>query len=434
MTAFVLGKLYFVLPLMFFTALAGFKIPRRKYFILRFLICISLSVAEILLFTFFFGHKPLNFFILYVMAIAMMLVCFRCSIWTALFCATVGYCIEHVSERIYELCVLPLPSEYPMAVNFLIRTAVLAAAGAAVWFFIVRKSGEKGIVVDNVLQILAVIIISPVIIYLNEKALTIVRPFRSPEANFILYLISAMYAFVGILFEYSMCARKQSETELVIIRRILREEREKYNREKTNIEWINIKCHDLRHQIAAYREKLDHKELQSIYKAIEIYDSDITTGCNALDVVINEKMPRCRENGIKLTCLIDGEKLLGFPEHEIYSLFGNALENAIDAVIELPPEKRVISITDRKVRGLICICVENYFIGSLKFHNGLPETTKEGEGHGYGVKSIKYIAELHGGAVNVVTDGDIFRLLVSIPLPSADRKDDPDCNVRRSDA
>lgn len=417
MTAsFIVGKIYFVLPLAFFSVLAGFRIPRRRYFILRFAVCVLLSVAEMLLFVYFFGYKPYNFFVLYVIDIIMMLVCFKCSVWTALFCATVGYCIEHLTERIFELFAVLLPHDCPEIWRYTIRTVILVAVGAAIWFFIIRRSGEKGIVVDNVLQILAVLFISPVIIFLNQYALSFIRPLGSPEAEFCLYLISAMFAFVGILFEYSMCASKRSEAELGVIRRILCEERERYDNEKANIERINVKCHDLRHQLAAYREKLDRDELQSIYKAIELYDSDIRTGCGAFDVVINEKMRWCHEYGIKLTCLIDGRKLKFLPEHEIYSLFGNALENAINASIVLPPEKRIISITDRSLNGMTIVCVENYFSGQLHFEDGLPCTTKNENGHGYGLKSIRYIAESHGGMISASADGEIFNLTIAVPM------------------
>ena len=45
-----------------------------------------------------------------------------------------------------------------------------------------------------------------------------------------------------------------------------------------------------------------------------------------------------------------------------------------------------------------------------------------GEGHGYGVKSIKYIAESHGGAVSAVVDDGIFILQIVIPQPENEKK------------
>ena len=132
---------------------------------------------------------------------------------------------------------------------------------------------------------------------------------------------------------------------------------------------INIKCHDLRHQLVAYQNKLEKEEIEDICSLISNYDANLHTGCSALDIVINEKMHVCMKEGIKLTCLVNGEKLNVLPAHEIYSLMGNAIENAIEAVKNLPQDKRIISITDHSKNKILSIRVENYCDGQLTFQD-----------------------------------------------------------------
>ena len=62
--------------------------------------------------------------------------------------------------------------------------------------------------------------------------------------------------------------------------------------------------------------------------------------------------------------------------------------------------------------------LENYFENSgLKFINGLPQTTKQSEGHGYGMKSIKKCVEKYNGEMDVSAENNLFRLTIFIPIP-----------------
>ncbi len=91
-------------------------------------------------------------------------------------------------------------------------------------------------------------------------------------------------------------------------------------------------------------------------------------------------------------------------------MFGNAIDNAIEAVEKLPEDKRVISVTEKSTGGFISVRVENYFDGNIVIENGMPLTDKKGEGHGFGVKSIKMIAEKYNGGVAVSAHDDVFTL------------------------
>ena len=100
---------------------------------------------------------------------------------------------------------------------------------------------------------------------------------------------------------------------------------------------------------------------------------------------------------------------------DIYSLFGNAVSNAVEAVEKLAdPEKRVIDISSERVGDMVNVRVCNYFDGGLLMKDGIPQTSKvEEEGfHGFGMKSMAMIAEKYGGGLSVSTDADLFTLNV----------------------
>ena len=69
--------------------------------------------------------------------------------------------------------------------------------------------------------------------------------------------------------------------------------------------------------------------------------------------------------------------------------------------------------------GILCIRFENYCEGSLNFSEGLPVTTKEDRNfHGYGLKSIRYVAKKYGGTVTARMEKQWFVLQLLFPRPA----------------
>ena len=118
--------------------------------------------------------------------------------------------------------------------------------------------------------------------------------------------------------------------------------------------------------------------------------------------------------------MVKGELVEFMDNMDVYSLFGNALSNAIESVSRLPDENdRCIGIVVRNIGGMLIIHVENCFDGKLKMENGMPVTLKEDRGyHGFGMKSMQRVAEKYGGEMNVTANGNKFNLDILIPLKS----------------
>ena len=105
------------------------------------------------------------------------------------------------------------------------------------------------------------------------------------------------------------------------------------------------------------------------------------------------------------------------PVSDVYSLFGNALDNAIEAVDRLAdPTRRVISLDVRTRRSVLVMSVENYCDFVPQFRDGLP-VSERGEGHGYGMRSMRVTAERWGGSLSATCENGLFRLGIIIPLP-----------------
>lgn len=85
------------------------------------------------------------------------------------------------------------------------------------------------------------------------------------------------------------------------------------------------------------------------------------------------------------------------------AILSNALENAIHAVLKLPEARRKIKLDMRLNEEKLLISLKNTYADKPEFMNGLPYTSEAG--HGFGTKSIWYVAEkLNGSCQFSVTD------------------------------
>ena len=129
---------------------------------------------------------------------------------------------------------------------------------------------------------------------------------------------------------------------------------------------------------------------------------------------MTEKNILCYSNRVKFSYMIDGSLFNFLTQREIYSLFGNALDNALEAVTKIDdPERRMITLKSSSRGGMAVLQVENTYAGDMNLaDDALPHTTKTGSGHGFGLRSIQRIAEKHGGTMTLRTEGGVFRLTV----------------------
>ena len=195
------------------------------------------------------------------------------------------------------------------------------------------------------------------------------------------------------------------------------QQQKQYQLSKETIDSINIKCHDLKHQIRKITKgaALDKETAEEIENVISIYDSTVKTGNEALDVILTEKSLQCNENNIRITCIADGKALSFMKDADIYTLFGNAIDNAVEAVEKLEDhEKRLIGLKVKSDDNYIVIHIYNYFSGNIELSDGKLQTSKhDKENHGFGIRSMTKIVEKYGGNFKIFTEDDVFHLSIT---------------------
>ncbi len=238
-----------------------------------------------------------------------------------------------------------------------------------------------------------------------------------PSALFLYYLCALLYTMINYVVILSITQLAYYRRDNEDMHNFIRNKMQYYQMSHDGILSLQIKCHDLKHQIAAIRTKTEkenfHKYLDRLEDSIIEYGTVVECGHETINVVLTEKNILCSTCGVKFSYIIDGTLFDFMSEMEIYSLFGNALDNALESCSKVSdPEKRVISLKAAKRADMVVLHVENFFEDSLTMVDGMPQTTKKGSGHGFGLRSIQHIAEKYDGVVSVQANGDLFKLTV----------------------
>ena len=359
--------------------------------------------------------------------VAFVYLCCAVSIQDAVYCVVCAYATQHLYFSAREVMMylqgVPLQDTPPrLTLSYLLLYAVILAA---VYFFCARKLADgKHYNIDTKHSVVSLVLVLTVVVVLSLAS----QRFNVAE-GVKLYVLCRCYAMFCCAFllnsEVSAVKRTRLAKELNIQQMLLAQQEEQYQLTKENVELINRKCHDLKKQMSVLRGALPpdqrEKELAQIENSIQIYDSTFRTGNEVLDIVLTRKSLDCEAHNIVMTCVADGKHLNFMEAADLFAIFGNALDNAIEAVMDLPEaEKRVVAVSVWERSGLVLMQFENYCAHPPVMRDDLPVTTKKDKDyHGFGMKSIRYAVQKYGGQMTVHTENNMFVLRISLPAAGA---------------
>lgn len=293
-------------------------------------------------------------------------------------------------------------------------TSITIAVYIIIYLVMLRKVRFCTVIVDNKLQIAISTIFIMATIFLDQFILNAAVTYSQKVQIIIMSVATCM---LGIMLEMSNMSSKNIELQRDIAARLRTEEREKFSTDKAIIDLLNIKAHDLKHQIANFSLETN-AAINETTAVLQAYEELVHTGNEALDAILAHKLRQATEMNIKLTFMVDGEKLSFIRDIDIYSLFGNILDNAIEAVKQLDDvDKRIVSVSVTSQEYFVSISATNFFSGTINIADGLPKTTKVDRlYHGFGLQSIKMLTEKYQGDLNISVKKDIFTLDILFPL------------------
>lgn len=370
--------------------------------------------------TLFYVIGSLYFTVLWAASIAAMPFCFDVTVKQALVCGAAGYALQHLVSCVSETAVALIDAYAPaLAVDNLntYLTLALTVLLAVILYPALRR---------NTLARSAYIRMGTLCIALSVTVSCIVLSWCIGSVDRIATLvILKLYAIIACLYTlvslFSVMQKDKLYSENKVVEQLLLSEKRQHELNQRTTEIINIKCHDLKHQIALLKGRSGRdydSAIRELEQAVLIYDSNIKSGNDTLDLVLSEKSLLCSQYGVRFTSMLDAQKLDFMSVPDICSLFGNLFDNAFEGALREKEEDRAIGLKIQPQANTLCIRMENICTRAVTFRNGLPLSDKpDPENHGFGTKSIRYIVEKYHGKLHFYCENEKFVADILFFLP-----------------
>lgn len=437
-------RFVFLFELIFCEFLFVYKLKKRNNFYIKLIICVisSFLLTSLIPIPFYnWIYTSFMFLLIYVFTLISLFILFEEKGMVILFCSIAGYTTQHMCFQTFSLLNTITSSstgpEYNIygsripqdpisfTMDVIIYIVIFISITSLIWLLLARKIKQnKDVIIHRPMVVILTLVFVLVSVILNAISTYNSYIDYSQIDLIISSILSIIICVLSLGMQFLSSNQINLKNQLEIANHIIHEGNKQFQQSKQNIELMNIKCHDLKHQIKnLINQKVDEKELKEITSIINVYDSSIKTGNDVLDIVLTQKTLECNTKDICLTCLINGKLLNFMQETDIYSLFGNALDNSIEASLQVNENKRIISLTSSEKNNLLFVTLKNYTKNEPIFIDNLPQTTKDDKNyHGFGSKSIKRIVEKYNGTIHYFYDKEIFTLSIIFELDNTTPK------------
>ena len=253
----------------------------------------------------------------------------------------------------------------------------------------------------------------------GKTLITLSRDFpgiQMQEQKLMLLCVSCIWLMCLIMYFVVQQMSKDNQTKLEYE---LMKEKEKYSKESMEIikrsnEELREFKHDLKNYLLPLQEAMETmpqsemaKVWEKINQKIEDVQTLIQTGNSYVDSMINTKITLARSEKVDVKCTILS-KMEGIDDLEFCSVFGNLMDNAIEAERKVIEKKEIIIFVEEKM-GYLRLEIQNKIEKSvLNENSSLNTTKKDTSSHGIGHKSIKRTMQKVGGALKYYETGDLF--------------------------
>lgn len=369
------------------------------------------------------GFLWLIFPVSFVLAAGFFALCADISRSAVIYCAVWSLVLYHLSCSL-AFALMRALAPWPLTAG-ICAVAAVAVLYTATALTLARWMPVKGTYQIGPRQLSLSLVLLLLILLLVQFSTTIWYGEDLP-ALWLFPLLIEFYCATLLYLQHELFKKSYIRQELDTLNQLWMQQKAQYAVARKNILLINRKCHELKHQIRAMRAMVGDEKvtyLKELEQSVRIYDAIAKTGNEVLDTVLTEKSLYCEANHIQAHCIADGSLLNFMDPVDLYTLFANAMDNAIEHVQTIQdPEKRIIDVLVYAENRLIAIQISNPLAGELRFGaDGLPLSTKaSADGcHGFGLKSIRHAVQKYNGFLTVKVEDGCFHLRVLLPMRTA---------------
>lgn len=187
-----------------------------------------------------------------------------------------------------------------------------------------------------------------------------------------------------------------------------------YQDKQRNEEKIRSMYHDMKNHLLLLQKQQGNMQLtESLVSQMSDYESYYHTGNDFLDVIIRDKAQEAQDNGIDFKCAVQFSEGAFIQPLDISTIFGNALDNAIEASMKLPQEERMITVKSGRVQDTLVVVFENNFGTDIMVKSSKSDFFF----HGLGIPNIRKAVEKYAGECTIHRDNGKFIMKIILPIP-----------------
>lgn len=377
------------------------------------------SVASLLL-------RMLYYICCSVAFVAILRCCTRLTWLESLVTVVAGYALQHLAVDVYAL--VHDTGWTQRNPDGLLERFVTDFSGVFIIVYALAYAciGRRRVIDDNKIRnrFVWVAVCTGILLFVITFSMLVVDG-RPMETRLVGHIYDAICVALMLAVLMLVAANDRLYGDLAALRQTEQLARQHYEIARENIDLINIRCHDIRKSISRMADDRESRTTGDLLRQVEgnirIYDSIFHTGSEYLDVLLTEKGLYCSGNGITFTCVADGRRLGFMNDTDVFELFSNILDNAIESAGRMQdPGKRIVNLDVEANGRLLVIRSENYYpdTETPKFSDGMPVTTKtDHRRHGFGTRSIAWQARKYHGEASFQASDGVYTVTVVIPIP-----------------
>lgn len=336
----------------------------------------------------------------------------------------VNYLMQDMGSRLFFACnhVSGNPSQWPPGLllistaihtcSLLVRLLFWLGAWALLRKYLGRITSDLTLrmwLIVDVLTLASIVAIFTIIYFLPEEA-AVVYPICAT---------SIVSSFGCIYLAAYICSSVQTACHAQEL-----EQKQAYFQDKLRDEKrIRSIYHDMKNHLLVLQTQQANSEVlnesaRSLQEQIETYETYYHTGNDYLDMILRDKSRLAREKQIDFHAAVSFSEGAFLKPLDISTIFGNALDNAVEASEKLPESMRLITVKAAAVHDMLVIAVEN----NRSLDEFTPQKTSKKDSflHGFGISNIQKAVEKYGGECIARPKEEKFIVKIILPIAESE--------------
>lgn len=236
---------------------------------------------------------------------------------------------------------------------------------------------------------------------------------------FSLTIFILIFLIVFLYSKNTMFLREQEQKDKMQIAQ-LQQQFAYYQEKLKDEEKVRSVYHDMKNHLLVLQRQINSPEtaemVEKLQSQVAMYEDYEHTGNDILDIILKEKSETAREKHIALSVTADLNGVDFIEPLDVSTIFGNGLDNAIEASEKLSEEQRAILVKAGRVPNFFSVLIENSCLQNREYTK--QRTTKSDDFlHGFGISNMRKAAEKYDGQLTIKCENEKFTLKILIPIP-----------------